>query len=125
MRKVRGEGRPYAVLDGRLPKQLALILDSSRDNLNGWLVIDGGGNRPDFDVEVSKNVDLTMIPFRASEEDIDTVAQSLTAMPHALAWPCAWPTNSFAISAAQYLLDGLGKAFPQRIVAPPIPFVNS
>ena len=58
-RKVRGEGRPYAVLDGRLPEQLALILDSSRSNLNGWL------------------------------------------------------------------LEGLGKAFPQRIIAPPIPFVNS
>ena len=125
LRKVRGEGRPYAVLDGRMPEQLALILDSSRSNLNGWLVIDGGGNRPDFDVEVSKHVDLTVIPFRASEEDIDTVAQSLTAMPTALAWPSAWPTNSFAINSAQYLLEGLGKAFPQRIMAPPIPFVNS
>lgn len=124
-RKVRGEGRPYAVLDGRLPEQLALILDSSRNNLNGWLVIDGGGNRPEFDIELSKNIDLTIIPFRASEEDIDTVAQSLTEIPKALAWPCAWPTNSFAINAAQYLLDGLSNAFPQRIMSPPIPFVNS
>src|SRR5271167_1536975 len=107
MRKVRGEGRPYAVLDGRLPEQLALILDSSRSNLNGWLIIDGGGNRPDFDVEVSKHVDLTIIPFRASEEDIDTVAQTLNALPQAPAWPSAWPTNAFALDAAQYLLDGL------------------
>jgi hypothetical protein len=125
LRKVREEGRPYAVLDGRLPQQLALILESSQNNLNGWLVIDGGGNRPDFDIEVSKHVDLTVIPFRASEEDIDTVAQSLAAMPSALAWPSAWPTNSFAINAAQYLLDGLGRAFPQRIISPPIPFVNA
>lgn len=125
LRKVRGEGRPYAVLDGRLPEQLALILDHSRNTSNGWLVIDGGGNRPDFDIEVSKHVDLTLIPFRASEEDIDTVAQSLTAMPTALAWPSAWPTNAFAINAAQYLLDGLGKAFSQRIMSPPIPFVNA
>ena len=125
LRKVRGEGRPYAVLDGRMPEQLALILDSSRSNLNGWLVIDGGGNRPDFDIEISKHVDLTIIPFRASEEDIDTVAQSLTAIPTALAWPSAWPTNSFAVNSAQYLLEALGKAFPQRIVSPPIPFVNS
>ena len=121
---MRGEGRPYAVLDGRMPEQLALILDSSRNNLNGWLVIDGGGNRPDFDIEVSKHVDLTIIPFRASEEDIDTVAQSLAAIPTALAWPSAWPTNSFAVNTAQYLLEALGKAFPQRIVSPPIPFVN-
>jgi hypothetical protein len=125
LRKVRGEGRPYAVLDGRMPEQLALILDSSRNNLNGWLIIDGGGNRPDFDIEVAKHVDLTIIPFRASEEDIDTVAQTLRDIPQALAWPSAWPTNSFAISAADYLLDGLGKAYPQRIISPAIPFVNS
>ena len=76
-RKVRGDGRPYAVLDGRLPDQLALIFTSSQSNLNGWLVIDGGGNRPDFDIEIGKNADLSIIPFRPSEEDIDTVAQSL------------------------------------------------
>jgi hypothetical protein len=126
LRKVREEGRPYAVLDGRLPEQLALVLDASRkDVMNGWLIIDGGGNRPDFDAEIAKNVDLVLIPFRASEEDIDTVAQSLTAMPKALAWPSAWPTNGFAITAAQYLLKGMGEAFPQRIITPPIPFVNS
>jgi chromosome partitioning protein len=124
-RKVRGEGRPYAVLDGRLPEQLALILDSSRSNLNGWLVIDGGGNRPEFDAEVARHVAMTIIPFRASEEDVDTVAQSLAAMPNALAWPSAWPTNSYAVSAAQYLIDGLSKAFPHRIMSPAIPFVNS
>ena len=124
-RKVRGEGRPYAVLDGRLPEQLALILDSARSNLNGWLVIDGGGNRPEFDIEVSRNVALTIIPFRASEEDIDTVGQSLAAMPNAFAWPCAWPTNSFAIGSAEYLLEGLEKAFPHRVMIPAIPFVNS
>jgi chromosome partitioning protein len=124
-RKVRGEGRPYAVLDGRLPEQLALIFSSRDANLNGWLIIDGGGNRPEFDKKVAENVDLTIIPFRASEEDIDTVAQSLSSLPNSLAWPSAWPTNAFAINSARYLIDGLSKAFPQRIVQPPIPFVNS
>jgi len=124
-RKVRGEGRPYAVLDGRMPEQLALIFNSSQNNLNGWLFIDGGGNRPEFDVEVARHVDLTIIPFRASEEDIDTVAQSLTEIPNALAWPSAWPTNAFATNAAQYLVDALGTAFPHRIMSPTIPFVNS
>ena len=124
-RKVRGEGRPYAVLDGRLPEQLALIFTSSQSNLNGWLIIDGGGNRPDFDTEIGKSADLTIIPFRASEEDIDTVAHSLTSIPNALAWPTAWPTNPHAITTAQYLLDGLGQAFPHRVMSPAIPFVNS
>jgi chromosome partitioning protein len=84
-RKIRGEGRPYAVLDGRLPEQLAVILQSSASNLNGWLIIDGGGNRPDFDAEVSKHVDMTIVPFRNSEEDLDPTANSLSAMPKALA----------------------------------------
>jgi hypothetical protein len=124
-RKVRGEGRPYAVLDGRLPEQLALIFSSRDTNMNGWLVVDGGGNRPEFDKKVAENVDVTLIPFRASEEDVDTVAQSLSSLPNSLAWPTAWPTNAFAINSARYLLDGLAKAFPQRIIKPPIPFVNS
>jgi chromosome partitioning protein len=124
-RKVRGEGRPYGVLDGRLPEQLALIFSSRDANMNGWLIIDGGGNRPEFDKKVAENVDLTIIPFRASEEDIDTVAQSLSSLPNSLAWPCAWPTNAFAINSARYLIDGLSKAFPHRIIQPPIPFVNS
>jgi chromosome partitioning protein len=124
-RKVRSEGRPYAVLDGRLPEQLALIFNSSQSNLNGWLVIDGGGNRPDFDKEIAKAADLTIIPFRASEEDVDSVGQSLTAIPNALAWPSAWPTNAFAVAAAKYLLDGMAQAFPQRVMSPAIPFVNS
>jgi len=125
LRKVRAEGRPYAVLDGRLPEQLAHIFSSRDATLNGWLFIDGGGNRPDFDEKIAENVDLTVIPFRASEEDIDMVAQSLTAIPNCLAWPCAWPTNAFAIHSADYLLDGLAKAFPLRVMKPPIAFVNS
>jgi chromosome partitioning protein len=124
-RKVRAEGRPYAVLDGRLPEQLAAIFTSSQSNLNGWLVIDGGGNRPEFDKEIAKIVDLAIIPFRASEEDIDSAAQSLTELPKALAWPAAWPTNPFAQTTAKYLMEGLSKAFPQRVMSPPIPFVNS
>ncbi len=98
-RKVRGQGRPYAVLDGRLPEQLALILNSSRSNLNGWLVIDGGGNRPEFDIEVSKHVGLTILPFRASEEDIDTAAAIFggnakgTRLAERLAYQCLCRTS--------------------------------
>lgn len=111
-RRMHVEGRPYAVLDRRPPEQPALIFDHSRNTLNGWLVIDSGGNRPDFDIEVSKHVDLTIIPFRASEEDIHIVA--LVAILVAQVWPSAWPANTLVINAAQYLMDGLGKAFPRR-----------
>jgi hypothetical protein len=124
-RKVRGEGRPYAVLDGRLPEQLAHIFSSRDANVNGWLFIDGGGNRPDFDSEIARNVDLTLVPFRDSEEDLDAVVQSLAELPNSLALPYGWPTNPLAIKASDYLIDGLGKAFPLRVMHPPIPSINS
>ena len=124
-RKVRGEGRPYGVLDGRMPETLAKILSASHSSLNGWLFIDGGGNRPAFDHEISAEADLCLLPFRPSEEDLDTVADDLARLPNAIAWPAAWPTNSFAERAAQFYIDGLAKAFPGRVITQPIPFVNS
>jgi chromosome partitioning protein len=124
-RKVRGEGRPYGVFDGRMPGTLANILSASHSTLNGWLIIDGGGNRPAFDQEIAAEADLCLLPFRASEEDLDTVADDLCRLPNALAWPTAWPTNAFAERAAQFYIDGLLKAFPGRVITPPIPFVNS
>jgi hypothetical protein len=48
-REMRGKGRPYEVLDGRKPNDLASILKASRMTSGGWLIIDGGGNRPAFD----------------------------------------------------------------------------
>jgi cellulose biosynthesis protein BcsQ len=124
-RKVRGDGRPYGVLDGRRPQDLAHILSASSSTLNGWLVIDGGGNRPAFDLEVSSEADLCLLPFRASEEDLDTVATDLRRLPKAIAWPTAWPTNTLAQRAAQFYIDGLAQAFPNRVLTTPIPFVNS
>lgn len=124
-RKLRSEGRPYAVLDGREPQMLATILSESRKGLNGWTIIDGGGNRPAFDEEVAAASDLCILPFRASEEDLDMVADDLGRMANAVAWPTAWPTNPYASRAAQFLVEGLVKAFPLRVIHPPIPFVNS
>jgi cellulose biosynthesis protein BcsQ len=124
-RKLRSEGRPYAVLDGREPHMLATILNESRKGLEGWTIIDGGGNRPAFDEEVAAASDLCILPFRASEEDLDMVADDLGRIPNAVAWPTAWPTNPYASRAATFLIEGLVKAFPLRVISPPIPFVNS
>jgi cellulose biosynthesis protein BcsQ len=124
-RKVRGEGRPYGVLDGREPENLAKIIGASHSSLNGWLFIDGGGNRLAFDQEIAAVADLTILPFKASEEDLDTVADDMQRLPQAVAWPTAWPTNAHAERAAQFMIDGLRQAFPDRVVTPAIPFVNS
>jgi hypothetical protein len=66
-----------------------------------------------------------LLPFRASEEDLDMVATDLQRLPNAIAWPTAWPTNALAQRAAQFYIDGLAQAFPGRVLAVPIPFVNS
>jgi len=60
-REIRDKGRPYDVLDGRQPKQLANILSASQNTPDGWLIIDGGGNRPAFDSEIAGEVDLRKV----------------------------------------------------------------
>lgn len=124
-RQVKSEGRPYGVLDGRDPRRLAQIIDASRDTMNGWLIIDGGGNRPEFDKQLYEIADLCLLPFRPSEEDLDTVSQDLSNLPGAFAWPSAWPTNRHAEAAARFYIDGLNKAFVGRLIDEPIYFVNS
>jgi hypothetical protein len=124
-REIRDKGRPYDVLDGRQPKQLANILSASRSTPDGWLIIDGGGNRPAFDLEIANEVDLCIFPFRPSHEDMDTVSMDMDRIANALAWPTAWPTNIFAIPAAQSFISRLGKKYPSRVITKVIPFVNS
>src|SRR5579862_2969775 len=124
-REIRDKGRPYEVLDGREPGQLAGILKASRTTSGGWLIIDGGGNRPAFDTAIADEVDLCIFPFRPSHEDMDTVSKDLDRISNALAWPTAWPTNIFAIPAAQSFINRLGKKYPSRVITKVIPFVNS
>jgi cellulose biosynthesis protein BcsQ len=124
-REIRDKGRPYDVLDGRQPKDLANILNASRSTSEGWLIIDGGGNRPAFDSAIAEEADLCIFPFRPSHEDMDTVSQDMDRITNALAWPAAWPTNIFAIPAAQGFINRLAKKYPSRVITKPIPFVNS
>lgn len=124
-RRVKDEGRPYGVLDGRNSNVLEQILISSQHTKNGWLIVDGGGNRPAFDKAMAEQAHLTVLPFRASEEDLEAVALDMQAMPNALALPSAWSTNKHAQQAAQRYIDALNTAFPGRVLLTPIWFVNS
>jgi hypothetical protein len=124
-REIRDQGRPYDVLDGRQPKELASILNASRSASDGWVVIDGGGNRQAFDLAIAEEVDLCIFPFRPSHEDMDTVSKDLDRIANALAWPTAWPTNIFAMASAQSFINRLSKKYPSRVINKPIPFVNS
>jgi hypothetical protein len=124
-RHLKEEGRPYSVLDGRQPNELAKILGAIDAHRNGWWIFDGGGNRPAFDAEMARQVDLVILPFRDSEEDLEAVTRDLHDYPNALAWPCAWPTNDKAKQAAQHFIDALSIAFPLRVITSPLYFVNS
>lgn len=124
-RRIKAEGRPYGVLDGRDGNGLAQIITASRSMGNGWLIVDGGGNRPAFDQAMAEQAHLTILPFRASEEDLEAVARDMETMHDALALPSAWSTNKHAQEAAQRLIDGLAKAFPGRVIDTPVWFVNS
>lgn len=124
-RQLKEEGRPYSVLDGRNPGELAKILGTIDAHRNGWWVIDGGGNRPAFDAEMAKIADLVVLPFRDSEEDLEAVTRDMHAYPNAFAWPCAWPTNDKAQQVVKHLIEALVIAFPQRVITSPLYFVNS
>ena len=124
-RQLKEEGRPYSVLDGRRPGELAKILGAIDAHRNGWWIVDGGGNRPAFDAEMAQAVDLVILPFRDSEEDLEAVTRDLQAYPNSLAWPCAWPTNDKARQAAKHFIEALNLAFPQRVIITPLYFVNS
>ncbi|WP_434116260.1 hypothetical protein [Paraburkholderia caffeinilytica] len=124
-RRVKADGRPYGVLDGRDGNVLAQIITASQSTKNGWLIVDGGGNRPAFDQAMAEQAHLTILPFRASEEDLEAVARDLETMPDSIALPSAWSTNKHAQEAAQRLIDALKQAFPGRVIDRPVWFVNS
>ncbi|KFF42169.1 hypothetical protein JH25_27770 [Pseudomonas sp. BRG-100] len=124
-RSLKTEGRPYGVMDGRDSNELAKIITASSNTKNGWLIVDGGGNRPELDKAISTQAQLTILPFRGSEEDLETISRDLAAMPNAVALPSAWPTNKHAQEAAQKFIDALEQVYPGRVITSPNYFVNS
>jgi hypothetical protein len=91
---------------------LANILHASQNTPDGWLIIDGGGNRPAFDSAIAEEADLCIFPFRPSHEDLDTVSRDMDRIANALAWPTAWPT----ISLLSLLRNLSLTAYPRNIL---------
>lgn len=120
-RELRPEGWLYGVIDGRDSNKLAHIIEAYRSVQNGWLIVDGGGNQPKFDKTMAAESALCLLPFRNSSEDTDSVWLNLQAIPT----PFAWPTNIFAKTKVQDLLDDLIEEYPDNIIQRPIDFVNS
>jgi chromosome partitioning protein len=125
LRKLRAEGRPYGVLDGRTPRNLSHMLEQSRKSGDGWTIIDGGGNRPAFDEAMAEIADLCILPFRNTDEDLDVVGNDLVRLPKAIAWPTGWPTSPYGRLAARFMLERFSAAFPLRVIQTPLPKVDS
>jgi cellulose biosynthesis protein BcsQ len=63
------KGRPYAYYDAREPSTLQ-TLASAALNQDGLFIIDGGGNRPQFDTWIAQSMDLVLIPVSPDPEDV-------------------------------------------------------
>ena len=64
------DGRPYAYIDARELERLSTVMGSLINN-DGYCIIDGGGNRPEFDKWIAEAVDLVLIPVTADEEAVN------------------------------------------------------
>jgi hypothetical protein len=124
-RAPKAEGRPYGVIDARLPDTLAQVIASSTAAGNGWLCIDGGGNRQAFDEHMATIAVLTIVPFGDTEESLEAAARDLARLQNAYALPTAWPTNKKAQDASYWLIEGLERVHPGRVLLPPSLFVHS
>lgn len=76
------DGRPYAYIDGRELERLSSVMGSLVNN-DGVCIIDGGGNRPEFDKWIADAVDLVLIPVTADTEAVDLAIETMATMERA------------------------------------------
>jgi cellulose biosynthesis protein BcsQ len=111
-------GRHYVPLDGRTPQQLEKILEKLHAMPDWLCVVDGGGNRPDFDRYLYELGGLVLLPFRDSHEDMRTVRRDLERFPSAYGIPSQWPTNAWQQMAAERTLDEVMQSYRPRLFEP-------
>ena len=124
------QGRKSLGDENRLYKAVAGQTDQSLKNAfvkfdqvdvskySAALVVDGGGNRQAVDDVLAKYSDIILLPFRDSEEDIRVVIEDMKRLPTGYALPSCWPTNNFANTAAERVLQKMEAEFPGRILKP-------
>ena len=61
--------RPYSYYDGRDPTELERLTEVASQH-EGIFVLDGGGNRPDFDAWIAASMDLVLLPVCPDPEDV-------------------------------------------------------
>lgn len=123
------ESRPYQCVPGQTGEALNNIFRVFGDlpvepDAPKVLIVDGGGNRADLDSLLVQATDLSLMPFRESEEDLRVVSADLERHATGLGLPTSWPANLFAQSQASQVLNQMRQAFPERILAP-VPIIRS
>ncbi len=89
---IKVNGRPYAFYDARNPETLSTLIGAIVND-DGLCIIDGGGNRPDFDKWISTSVDLVIIPIEPDPESVKLGMEHLKRL------------ESYGASNVYYLLN--------------------
>lgn len=111
--------RVYSVIDGRTIAQLEQAIATAKGHDGaGVLVIDGGGNREAVDDLIGSVSDAIFLPFGASDEDVNTVAEDMARFPSAWALPSNWPNNSKAQEIDTGYIDKLNDGYSGRVLKP-------
>jgi len=86
------DGRPYAYIDAREMERLSTVMGSLVNN-DGYCIIDGAGNRPEFDEWIADAVDLVLVPVTADEEAVNLAIKTMERL------------EKQGISHARYILN--------------------
>jgi len=120
--KLQKEGRKYLPFDARETANLSKLM-TTLNNVPDWFgVIDGGGNRSDFDSYLANQADLVLLPFRDSHEDMRTVVRDLEWMPRAWGLPTQWPVTEQGRAVSNASMERMMPGFTHRVLDP-IPFL--
>ena len=101
---IQVQGRPYLYYDARKPETLATLVESAI-NQDGLCIIDGGGNRPDFDNWIAETVDLVLIPVTPDQESTSLAISDRERMLSAGASDCRFILNNVSSNANARTFD--------------------
>jgi hypothetical protein len=93
------QGRPYKILDGRQQCNRTMIKDRADDPAysEAIVVLDGGGNRKEFNLWLSEHADYLYIPVGPSAEDARVAVDTSQALDrHTDYVLMRWPSNPFS-----------------------------
>lgn len=120
------QGRPYAYYDARSPETLSTLMGAAI-NKDGLFVIDGGGNRPDFDKWISDCVDLALIPVSPDPEDVREALQHYERLIKAGAVNVKYLINKYPSSKVEraYVDKEFLTAIPKKEIIGYLPMVSA